>query len=435
MQSKMRILVVEDSDEKYASIHTQLRTRLTELSIEWTRAREYSEAITASSHSAFDLVLLDLLIPAGNATPDVANSRSIIHAVSSSACMAPTHIIGLTEFANYATEEREYFDTNMFALEVFSFNDTAWAEKIASKIRYLAKSKSASLRFHFNNFASDLLIVCARHANEFSPIVDAITWEGLPSTSSEFFPNNGIATGEMRIGGNLIQGTVICVEEAGLSSAAVTTANAIGVYRPRIVAMLGMCCGFGDKSCVSPSVIGDIIVVRETACWEEGKFEDDKASDAKFLNRAVIKSMDGHLKPLVGRKIEDHEKIILPSLRKFFNSKTIQKLLQDIETRPGGPGIKYGMLVSGSSVVASEAVRKEILSRFPQALGLEMEMYAVFTAVERAVGSRPTVIGIKGVADNGDGNKGDKYQKFASKASYLTLKAILADCPDLLRKT
>ena len=65
------------------------------------------------------------------------------------------------------------------------------------------------------------------------------------------------------------------------------------------------------------------------------------------------------------------------------------------------PSVRFGMLVSGSSVIADEDVVRDILQRHPTAIGLDMEMFGLFTAVDRCFGRRPSVLGIKGVADFG----------------------------------
>jgi nucleoside phosphorylase len=90
------------------------------------------------------------------------------------------------------------------------------------------------------------------------------------------------------------------------------------------------------------------------------------------------------------------------------------------------PEIKYGLVVSGSSVVADVAQIEEIMARQSGAIGLEMEIFGIYTAVQKSIGSKkPAVLGIKGVADFGDGEKHDHIQAHASILSFYTMLALL----------
>jgi nucleoside phosphorylase len=89
------------------------------------------------------------------------------------------------------------------------------------------------------------------------------------------------------------------------------------------------------------------------------------------------------------------------------------------------PDVKYGLLVSGSSVIAHDVKRDEIITRFTNAIALEMEMYGAYTAVDRTMGAKPLVLGIKGVADFGDGAKHREFQSLAGRLSYCVASAIL----------
>ena len=93
------------------------------------------------------------------------------------------------------------------------------------------------------------------------------------------------------------------------------------------------------------------------------------------------------------------------------------------------PSVRFGMLVSGSSVIADEDVVRDILQRHPTAIGLDMEMFGLFTAVDRCFGRRPSVLGIKGVADFGHAAKDDFAQRGASVVSAEVFKSILPSLP------
>jgi nucleoside phosphorylase len=331
--------------------------------------------------------------------------------------------LGVAESAAYEDlmkEEKEFYDEKMFSIERFSLIEQDWANRISARIRYISQSKMASLNFSINNFDTDLLIVCARYENEFDPIEKAMKWVTPPIRHSMFFPDNHCLIGMLKLETGSVSCVCVCLEQMGIGASASIVSNAITVFRPRIVSMLGMCCGFGSPKCSSPSTAGDVIVVRESACWEEGKYAPE------FKNRARVRTISDTFEQKVAKTIENANSKIAPKMEKYIksNKRTLERQGIDVTYVPR---VKYGMLVSGSSVVASSDQVEEIMDRFPAALGTEMEMYGVYTAAALAMGIKPTPIGVKGVADFGDGGKHDKFQKYASVLSFITLEALLAE--------
>jgi nucleoside phosphorylase len=86
------------------------------------------------------------------------------------------------------------------------------------------------------------------------------------------------------------------------------------------------------------------------------------------------------------------------------------------------PSVRAGLVVSGSTVVASEESAKEVLKLFPSAVGLDMEIFAVYTAAFKALGHPSEIVAIKTVADLADSEKRDDAQELASELSAEVLK-------------
>jgi len=89
------------------------------------------------------------------------------------------------------------------------------------------------------------------------------------------------------------------------------------------------------------------------------------------------------------------------------------------------PEVRFGAMVSGSSVVADEKMIAEILDRHPSAIGLDMEIYGLYTAVARATGAKPASLAVKGVADFGRSDKGPEAQVAASIFATEVFKGIV----------
>jgi nucleoside phosphorylase len=143
--------------------------------------------------------------------------------------------------------------------------------------------------------------------------------------------------------------------------------------------------------------------------------------------RAATRTVDEMISPVIAACVEMQIDTAIPSLRNYLATSEAKAILRSYgnQMRPV-PEIKYGLIVSGSSVVAHAEQVKEIITRHPASLGLEMEIFAIYTAAQKSIGpKKPAVIGIKGVADFGDGLKHGKIQPHASILSFYVMLALV----------
>ena len=115
-------------------------------------------------------------------------------------------------------------------------------------------------------------------------------------------------------------------------------------------------------------------------------------------------------------------------MRRFSKSASFKRLKERYGQKVRAiPEIKSAMIVSGSSVIADEKMVLEILSRHPSALGLDMEIYGLYSAAGLSQGYKPSVMAIKGVADFGEVEKDDAAQLSASALSAQVFKYVLSE--------
>jgi nucleoside phosphorylase len=233
-------------------------------------------------------------------------------------------------------------------------------------------------------------------------------------------------------GGGSVGIGVVCLNEMGMAAAAAVGTQLIEFFRPRLIAMLGMCCGFTVAESALPKKLLDIIIAKDTACWEEGKYtqiidttngDEDGSFRSKAKSRPVDDAIREEVAAIVEREGETLSKVISAGLRGKNYKALVGKYDANVSSHPT---VQYGTMVSGSSIVASNEQIKTIIKRHPAALGLDMELYGLYTAANLASGRKPSVIGIKGVCDFGDGNKADDAQELASTASAITFKHLLS---------
>tara|TARA_R110000803_G_scaffold87618_2_gene154447 strand:- start:896 stop:2206 length:1311 start_codon:yes stop_codon:yes gene_type:complete len=431
MVPEIRILLIEDSSEKAQHVRKLLSKKLEPFKVTFQTSSSYEEARDALNSAHFDIAIVDLMIPVLRGEPSLDASRILIDDMLSGRLNSPPYVLGLTAHKDKAEEVRLYFDDLLLDLLIYHEVETLWADKIASKIRYLVNASRNMNAFLATNFDTDILIICARYQSEFRPIDKKISWQGPYKTNHELFPSMSIKRGTAKFGKDDYRlTTLVSLNEMGIAAAAAMTSQLCLVLKPRMVAMLGMCCGFqsGSNSCA----LGDVIIVDECACWDEGKYDESYfGTEPGFRVRGkTIQASE----IIVGDARKMCETSSSELGKKLASSASWKKISADpnIGGRFGEvPKIRTGKLLSGLSVISDSNKVKTILGRAPSAIGLDMETFGVYCAVRSLGALRPNFISIKGVADFGvekgedETTNFDKAQPIASANAYLVFRELL----------
>ena len=426
----IRVLVVEDSDNKYTDIHSKFtdpKRDLGEYKLHLERAKSYTDALYISDKSYFDVVVLDLMLPlrTGETECKFEYSKSLYEELIGKKGAGPFLIVGLSAYARIDYKNL-FFENEIFSIEDYS--NEHWFSNVAGRIRFVSKGKAGLRQFLNNNYDIDAILITARKKTEFDPVCAALNW--LPNTASSDprisdFKN---MFGIVKLPGGL-EATVgvICIGTMGLSTSAGVTARAIQQFRPKFLAMVGMCCGFKSQS---ETKLGDVVIARQTANWDEGKYKPRKrqpnSEDSYFHNRAIEKSPSQKFVRKVEQELEERQEEIEKNVRSYYGTHDLQKISNSIGMKISGEcALHFGLMVSGSSVVDNLSMIEKITSRFPAAVALEMEAHSVYSIAQVMDGAVADILVIKGVADHGDGKKKTEFQPIASVAAAMVALELL----------
>ena len=439
---ELKILVVEDTAIKLEKIIEAIEnSKLSELDVvvDLHTATCFSEAQSQLEQDYYDAIVLDLkipIMPGGEAR--LEHSKSLFEFVKDVAPYKPFYVLGLTSVPEEEIGD-EFIETANFSIRRFE-EDGDWLDQLVNRIGFVVGAKSGLSHYLNNNSGLDVLIVTARKRNEFDPILSSIDWLGGYSAPKPELGDIRNSFGRISLDGkNSISVGMICLDEMGLSHSAAVVAGTVSLCRPRYLAMLGMCCGL--KKIMDPEAdaiaqgarckLGDIIVARETCCWDEGKYEENDPSllgSAFFNNRAVDKFPDQDFWRRVDRFLDEAQDELSQEVKELYETFDLKKvrkqLVGDVKFSPDA-SIRWGTVVSGACVIDSGEMIEKIEHRFPRAIGLEMEAHSVYSAAACTIGLKPNVLVIKGVADFGDGTKAKPVQAMASIGSFLVFKKLL----------
>ncbi len=421
MKQRILILIVDDLEKKTQAIISALGRRLTDYEAVFESADRYEAALEKLRTRNYDFVILDIKIPAGGEPASEKWSRYLLREIMEGHLCYPMHVFGLTAHRDIADKERQFYDSNLFGFFVFDWESEEWAIGVAAKIDYLANAIRNGASYRLNSFDYDLLILTARYKSEFEPVRNALF--GSASSLGHPLWNDGTHFGELVVWGDRLRTALLCVIETGLAPAAAVTAQAIHILRPKRVIMLGMCAGFETKGVR----LMDVLVASSTACWQEGKLLGD-SSTANFDPRGKIR----HWTDSLGRDIERQLELCQANFSEMLEEFSRKKEYLELGRRWGDlvapqPNVRAGLVVSGSTVVANEQSARDVLKLFPNAIGLDMEIFAVYTAAFKAIGRPSEIVAIKGVADLADSEKRDDGQVLASELSAQVLKLFLTN--------
>jgi nucleoside phosphorylase len=201
----------------------------------------------------------------------------------------------------------------------------------------------------------------------------------------------------------------------GMVASALTASKLIESFRPRILAMVGVCAGI--KSKVN---LGDVIFADSTWDWQSGK-------KAKHKDGAI----DGVVQSSGRFEIAPHQlpapEFLRARVRNFAEDNAVWNSIRDSWLSPPANGLKLviGPLASGSVVLADSQTISEIQTQHRNLVGIEMEAYGVFAAISSSSKPRPIPIVFKSVCDFADAEKNDGMQTYASYTSASALHEFL----------
>jgi nucleoside phosphorylase/CheY-like chemotaxis protein len=421
MKQRLLILIIDDLEKKRQAITRALGRRLKYFEVVFDNADRYETALEKLRTRNYDFVVLDIKIPAGGEPASEKWSRYLLQEIMDGRLCYPMHVFGLTEHKEIADTERQFYDSNLFGFFIFDWESEEWATGIASKIEYLANAIRNGASYRLNSFDYDLLVLTARYSSEFKPVQKAL-FGSAESLGHPLWKDEG-HFGELMISSHRLRTALLCVIETGLAPAAAVATQAIHILRPKRIVMLGMCAGFETKGVK----IMDVLVASSSACWQEGKLLGDE-SPANFDPRGKIRHWSDSLGRDIERQLELRQSNFLELLEGFSRKKEYLELSKrwgDLVAPQ--PSVRAGLVVSGSTVVASEQSAKDVLHLFQNAIGLDMEIFAVYTAAFKTIGHPSEIVAIKGVADLADNEKRDDAQVLASELSAEVLKLFLTN--------
>lgn len=396
----MKILVVEDEREKCRLIAEAILSVEGVIADDIEYVADVVSAKKAIAKTRFDLIILDInLPPRPQDRPMVGAGLDVLNFIKqNSKAKAPAYLFGLTAYDDGAAAAAAEFSSPLWKLVRFSYSECEWRGPLCEAVTFLLKSARPPFVSDGSTFHTDLAIFVALEDEELKSILKLDgEWKevGVPHDHARYY--RGCFVGQ----NGSVSVVAVAAPRMGMPAAAVAASKLIYNFRPRILAIAGICAGVRGKVDA-----GDILVADPCFDWGAGKWMKNVQADSlQFIPAAYQWRLDEPLRVAV-RTVADTPGV----LSRIHESYQGQK-----PSEP--PKVVIEAMASGASVLQASALMQEVRGQHKNLVGIEMESYAVFTAAEYASYPRPSCIAIKAVCDFGDEDKSDVAHAYAAYTS------------------
>lgn len=395
----MKILVLEDDDEKFQEIQAYVIEVVQDAVIQ--RQRNWLDYSRAVAGARFDLILLDLLVPRSAKDHTIEDHHNSL--------VETTRDYGSKSFSTPAIvltrhnmDEGDFVhDLNLVDINVIAFNDHGeWRE--ALRIKLLASRPTKKF---------DVVIVCALDK-------EAAAFNGLTDTWGEVQTIAGLSCREVRIG--QYRAVIVRPQRMGLVAAALSAAFALDRFEPRLICMSGICGGVAGESKMYDVLVTQICHQHDAGKWSMTGFKSEHYD--------------------VQVEVDVHNKLVEVSADLTLRA----SLLNDLN--PGKSEIPNGAehicctihpdapTSSGSAVIAESGKTASLNVGQRKLAGFDMEVYSIYEAARHAR-TRTAFFAAKSVVDDGGENKGDSFHRIGSLLSArFVVAAIRAGIADVWKE-
>ncbi|MBX3490324.1 hypothetical protein [Parvibaculum sp.] len=359
----------------------------------------------------YDLLLLDIHLPRrADKEPDPGGGLEVLRWLKTRGKMhRPPYIIGTTVHGASFELAQSEFDNLIWTVIAFSFSDNAWKVKLRSTLMTICDQITPPYSSDGVTHKTDLVIVTALESPELRAVLAfPLDWKPVKVRFDDARYFGATFSSEQK----KYSIVAVAASDKGLSGAAIITTKAVQAFRPKYVAMVGICAGVKERI-----EMGDVIVADPSWDWGSGKTKLGTDGSEFFHPAQYQMRLDETLRSKASALRAD------PS--------SLHAAVKDFEGAmpPNLPQVHIGAVASGAAVLQSTEAVRRILEHHKDLAAVDMEIYSVMYACHVAGLPRPDCIAIKAVSDFGDSEKGDSYQSYAS---FVAVEALFALLPSML---
>lgn len=390
----MKILVIDDDNAKRALLNTALISFGVQPSnIE--QAKSAASARKIFSDHAFDIVILDLVLPVNdnreNPSPEIG--FGLLQEIIDEA--AAKRIVGVTAHAEALAEYEPGFRNLTEQLLFVSAEKSEWKESLRALV-----NQATALASRKPSYDVDICFVCALRAPEYEAVLALadINW----SAEQVLAGHTLFRKGTIQHNSRTLTVVAAHAKSMGMVAACHLTKTLVENFHPKALVMTGVCGGLPGEA-----ELGDVVIAERSWDWQCGKWTDggfEQAPDQKEATDELV------------------------ALAKSLENEAVAFMQNAVHHRNPGrtPKFLVGPMLTGSAVVTDTELHDMFAKQHRKAIAIDMECYGVYYSSYYAEEPRPLFLCIKVVTDLCGSTKSKEYQEYGSALSAcVALKALL----------
>ncbi|WP_080940995.1 hypothetical protein [Stutzerimonas stutzeri] len=360
-------------------------------------AESASDARLKLRIETYDLVILDLCLPeVMEEDPSLDAVRQLLDDLhgTEQGLRKPKLIVGFSAYEAYILEIQSQQTCGSMVFHRYDEKTDDWLKGILNCVQYMLDLEFGNTK---DTAPVDLCIIAALYNPEYTAILDLPwnwgNWELLDQSTS-------IRRGSF-ISGNKTYSVVAAHSlRMGMVSATILATKLITLCKPRFLVMPGICAGVPGKT-----NYGDVLLANPSWDYQCGKrLSNDEGSQFYIAPHQI------HVSELVESRILQLSRThgLLAKIKDEWRG---EKPVTELRLHSGPVGC-------GSAVLADYTIVEDILDNQQRTmLGIEMEIYGVYSAANSAPEPKPIFFAVKSVCDHADNQKNDTYQKYSAYTS------------------
>lgn len=366
----MKTLIVEDDKGKRDAIEAYVLS-LGVPAADVVTAKDMAEFVRKFD-AAVSICVIDLRLPAYDGGGHDLNGIGVLQAIES-AGTGRVKLLAISSFPEEFSHVRAQFESRGCLLVDYERRDV-WQSILKQMVVEVQSAESL-----------DFVILCALQT-------ERAPYTGMPELAGRPKFKDNLTRLDVSIAGR--RGTIIQLPHMGLVDAAVVAGQVIEKFKPKVVAMSGVCAGFPDRA-----KLGQLLISEVAYEYQSGKWSADGFSQEPYQV-----PVPENMRVMTLEILEDTG--LLARLEAGWTGDRPSQM-----TVP-----KPAIFTTGSAVIASEEYIEQVATYHRRVSGLDMEVYAVHRAAHLA-SCKPDFICAKVVVDLAGSDKDDDLQPYGCTVS------------------
>lgn len=411
----IKILIVDDNHQKISQVRDALIAGYNIPDDMIDTACCQSEGRDKMSKTAYDVVVLDLVLPFGSEDePEQDGGIKFLRLIEqNSTIKLPLQVIGLTEYEEEYNNNKEEFNKFLFQLILRKQGDTAWRDDLLRVVGFVSRAKTSMLDTMQVRYKYDILILCALQ-EEFRELLNAFgegSWKRVKVTEGKFVAHE---TNIESVYLKTYRVLAYCIGKPGVVATATMASYLINSCSPKCVFMTGITGGIKKDGLK----LGDVVIAESIQDYATGKIQGYQ-NEVKLLREIHQIPAD----PMLLSQMSDF-------LLDVQNESVMNVKIRKSHLQHGNENycVHKAPTICGPFVMAADQVVEQIKKDNRKLAAIDMEGFGLMTVSYLL--HVPT-LWIKGISDMAGEDKNDDYHATASFASAALLHGFIKEGLDV----